>query len=242
MSLAELANLKKKPILQILWTMAYVIQVFGIVISGSVTAYLGFLLGSLLIFLNSRQLRSKVVHIALPLFLVGSFSFIILFIAGLIKPSADLLPKSSVIVSSFTRVQDITATGRAVVYKQALLEISQSPFVGVGYDQISTSGIEKESRDLNTAVHNALLQIFYTGGLLSFAGWFAIYLMLARDSIKLLLSERGKFPISDVLTLSACVLAVLLMDQFQDSIYQREKWIVFGLFAGLFWNQIKLRK
>jgi hypothetical protein len=31
------------------------------------------------------------------------------------------------------------------------------------------------------------------------------------------------------------------MDQFQDSIYQREKWLVIGLLVGLAWEQITHR-
>jgi hypothetical protein len=37
---------------------------------------------------------------------------------------------------------------------------------------------------------------------------------------------------------AATALSIILMDQFQDAVYQREKWLVFGILAAWYWTRM----
>jgi len=233
LTLAKWSNLHKKHLIQGFWLMAFAIQTLGIVLSGSITAYLGLLTGTFILFLASKQIRKKILLVSLPTLLIVGMAFTILFILGSpITRQVNL--GDNVVVQSLNRVEDITAQSRTVIYQQALNEAMMSPFIGVGYDQISTSGIDTDSRILTTSVHNFFLQVFYAGGIFSLLGWVFIFLYLGWHALKILLNKK----INEILILSLCaiVFAILLMDQFQDSIYPREKWLVVALFTSAYLN------
>jgi O-antigen ligase len=90
--------------------------------------------------------------------------------------------------------------------------------------------------DLVLDIHNVFIQIWYVGGLLAFAGFVGVYIWLGYWALRTLLNSQLLFKQKYVTTLASIVLAVILMDQFQDAIYQREKWLIFGLFAAIIWN------
>jgi xanthine/uracil permease len=81
------------------------------------------------------------------------------------------------------------------------------------------------------------LQIFYTGGIFAFIGWLAIYISLGWTALATLNNGEKKSISPMFLGIAAAVLAILLMDQLQDAIYQREKWLVFGLLLGYAWDR-----
>ena len=141
-------------------------------------------------------------------------------------------------MKAFNRVQTITAQTRLDGYDQAWVKIIQNPWLGVGYDQISTSGASVEERLLDKSVHNLLLQIWYTGGVFAFLGWLSIYVSIGWMALTTI-SRWKKYGFSPMLlALAAVAAAFLLMDQFQDAIYQREKWLVIGLLAGFSWEKV----
>jgi len=204
----------------------------GIYLSGSVTAILGILFGVLILFLTSIRIKMKIFNF---LFIFILFTLVLYFlgeIAGI--PFFQFKSNSSfnVITRSFSRVQNITANSRMVIYLQALKNIIQSPIIGAGFDQISTSGIEVNVRELENAVHNTLLQIWYIGGFFALFGYLIIYIKLSFLSIRRLWNYKKRNLNHIIAGLASVTLTILLMDQFQDSIYQREKWLVIGLFLS----------
>jgi hypothetical protein len=195
-------------------------QGFGLYLSGSVTAYIGFLISSAVIVLFSRDKRKVLLGITIMI----------------VTPLALVLSGNSNIISvSLNRVQTDTAESRWQIFMQAINDIIRSPLVGVGSDQISTSGIRASERYLEYSVHNVLLQIWYTSGLFAFIAWAGIYLSLGWNSLRMLWLEYKEDSSPTIVALASAVLAILVMDQFQDGIYQREKWLIFGLFIGYIW-------
>ncbi len=221
------------------WDALIAIQLFGIYLSGSMTAFLGLLLGVAVLVFSSTAIFNRVAR-AFSLVAGGA---VLVVAAGLI---VNLVPTqdfgNNAVYQAFNRVQSTTAGSRLEVYAQAWNTIIRDPWFGVGYDQISTSGVSSASRYLDFSVHNALLQIWYTGGLFAFIGWLAIYVMVAWMALRVI--RRGQYfalsPI--VMSLAAAALAVILMDQFQDAIYEREKWLVIGLLAGVAWEQFRTER
>jgi O-antigen ligase len=206
---------------------SFVIQIGGIYLSGSVTAFLGLILSLIVTFLMIKQSRNKLLILSSPiLFLLALVTFAS---AKTINVSASAIIDG--ILRNTDRVQNITASSRIIIYKLTLKEIADNPFIGVGYDQFSTSGLGADARLIPGTIHNVFLQTLYVGGILSFLGLTVIYLYLAIQAIIKLRKSRSKFGLSNGLAI--CGLAVILMDQFQDAIYQREKWLIVGLFLGL---------
>jgi O-antigen ligase len=221
---------KRTALFNIAWGCILLIQIFGIYISNSVTAYVGLIVGLLIIgnVLYSKNGYFKKIPHTYPLLLLIFGSIILIFAIPYIKTSSVY----AYIQNALDRVLTTTSESRIVIYKLALDRILNNPLIGVGYDQISTSGIGFLQLTLGSSIHNALLQIFYTGGLIAFVGWLAIYIVLGWTAIKVLIGRTSPTPI--LFSLAAAVLSVLVMDQFQDAIYQREKWLVFGLLIGYY--------
>jgi hypothetical protein len=226
----------------LLWNVLIAIQALGIYLSGSMTAYLGLLTG-LVIFIFSSKVNFNRVAKTFGV-VTGAAVLVVVFWAmanpALISGSHSLSNNS--IYRAFNRVQTSTAESRLTTYAQAWDQITKSPWFGVGYDQISTSGVSVGARFLDFSVHNPLLQVWYTGGLFAFLGWLAIYGVTGWMALNVLRGQIDQSLFPHALSLAAATFALLLMDQFQDSIYQREKWLVIGLLAGTVWEQLRLRR
>jgi len=229
---------KRSPLYNFSWGSIFLIQVFGVYLSNSITAYVGLMVG--IFVYGNVKLAKKGLFIrmpwASPLLLLIMILVIIIFTLPYIKTSGAY----GFIQTGVERVINTTSEGRIVVYKLAWSRILKNPLIGVGYDQISTSGINLVQSILGTSVHNALLEIWYTGGLFAFIGWLAIYIYLGWFAVKVIIGKVNQSPI--VISLVSAVLSALVMDQFQDSIYQREKWLVFGLFVAWCCMQDRIRK
>jgi O-antigen ligase len=218
------------------WGLALLIQTLGIYLSGSVTAYLGFLLGGVAFFVACRSARIHLLRLALPL--IPLWALITLSGIFLGYTPFEVNPDPTGLISaSLDRVQVITARSRWDIYEEAVEQISRSPLIGVGYDQVSTSGIEFSYRELDGTVHNSLLQVWYVGGLFAFIGWLTIYISIGLTAIRTLRSSKRGRSLPVILGLAAVALSTLLMDQFQDTIYQREKWLAIGLLVSYAWQQ-----
>jgi O-antigen ligase len=229
---------------RLVWCGLIGVQGVGIYLSGSMTAYLGLLTGIAFLALSSWNIFVKMAK-TFGILVVGSvFAMWLVLATQLIL--IDGLPtlSNNDINLALARIQSYTAESRLTTYTQAWDQIINNPWFGVGYDQISTSGISSQSRFLDFAVHNSLLQIWYTGGLFAFLGWVAVSIWVGLMALGIIrLGKRNNLsPL--LISLAAAVMAILLMDQFQDSIYEREKWLVIGLLAGISWERayIKLLK
>ena len=214
------------------WIALIVIQVFGIYLSGSMTAYLGLLLGVIALSLSSKSIFVK----AAKTFgvVVGAGMLVIIFslVYNLVLFGGQFDLENTSVVQAFDRVQTRTAQSRLVIYDQAWGQIIRNPWFGVGYDQISPSGVTTTSRLLDHSVHNPLLQIWYTGGLFAFIGWLAIHVMVGWMALGVIRRADHNALSPLILALAAATFAILLMDQFQDTIYTREKWLVVSLLVG----------
>lgn len=219
---------------KVLWILLFVVQLFALYLSGSVTGYVGFLIGIFL--LLSKQVFQQKQPSFIVVIVIGILLLIPLGGTLLSVPSYHHQTPSMFLAANIERVQNITAGQRVDVYQQAWRKILESPVLGVGYDQLSTSGIKSENRLLSTTVHNALLQIWYVGGIFAFIGWVTIYLKLIKMSSTIFLIKMN----SNVVLLGSAIATIvaIVMDQFQDMIYQREKWLVFGLLSGLIWERL----
>jgi len=236
LSIGELFSLRPSRTLllrRLIWGALIAVQLFGIYSSGSVTAYLGLLLGVVVLTLSSKPIFTGVTR-TLGIAIGAAMLVIVLmtlFNSALMGSTSGF--ESNVIAQAVARVQTITAESRLEGYTHAWNQITHNPWFGVGYDQISTSGISGSARLLESSVHNSLLQVWYTGGLFAFVGWLAIYVLVGWMALRVILQSRRNALSPLILSLAAAALAILLMDQFQDAIYQREKWLVIGLLVGV---------
>lgn len=225
---------------RLLWSVLIAVQAFGIYLSGSMTAYLGLLTGLVSFIFSSRDNFNRT---------AGTFGVVtgaaVLIIVFWVIANPVLISdgfRENSIYQALNRVQTSTAGSRLATYAQAWDQITLNPWFGVGYDQISTSGVSTGARFLDFAVHNPLLQIWYTGGLFAFIGWLAIYGSIGWMALNVLRNQGDPALFPFAWSVAAATLALLLMDQFQDSIYQREKWLIIGLLAGTAWEQLRIQR
>ena len=235
LSLGQFLRLRRNhavAILRLMWVILIIIQAFGIYLSGSLTAFLGLLLGDFILFVSSKAILLKATT---TLALVTGMCILVIMVSVVFNlGSAEAMPswESNTIAQAVNRVQIYTAKSRLTVFAQAWSQIVRNPWFGVGYDEIYPTS-EASALD----VHNSLLRIWYAGGLFAFLGWLAMYILLGWMAIKVIGEVKPKSSSALILSLSAATWAILLMDQFQDGIYQREKWLVIGLFATAFWRR-----
>jgi O-antigen ligase len=223
---------RRKKLAWALFSFALMIQALGIYLSGSMTAYIGILVGLFLILFSYLYTDNQLLSLAIGLSALALILVICLFLGNF-----DILDfsgfKSTLLGLSAQRVFTETGLSRLEIYQDASASIIKHPFIGVGYDQISTSGITGETRKLSGSIHNVLLQVWYVGGLFSFLGWLLIYCRIGAQALKNLFHTFDCVPRSLICAISSAALAAIVMDQFQDPIYQREKWLVFGLLLAI---------
>ncbi len=232
----EISLRRSRPIAKLYWGLLIAVQVFGLYLSGSLTAYLGFLLSIIVLVVFSKGLIRQITHYSFPALLLGVPILLFGMIFSNVLPSNSLSPGTSLISKALDRVGSTTAYTRWYIFQEALQTIGDNPLVGAGYDQISTSGIATDFRQLDGTVHNMFLQNWYVGGFFSFIGWLIIYIKLGWMAIATAQLGKKKNISPVLLGIAAAALAIILMDQFQDAVYQREKWLIFGLLVGLSWK------
>jgi len=232
---------------RLFWILLILIQLYGVYLSSSLTAYLGLILGFGILYLFSLSFGIRKLFIIIFILIITLGIFIIMF--AIINIDTSFLSfyfingNSNLVLSTIARVVNITANSRIMIYEKAIAYIVNNPLIGVGYEQLSTSRLDPMFRDFQfDGIHNIFLQIWYVGGFFAFFGWILIYIILGLIAFRFL-SIRHKVKISSTLLgIIAAVLAILLMDQFQDAIYQREKWLVFGLLASMAWERFIIQK
>jgi O-antigen ligase len=214
------------------------LQVFGIYLSGSVTAFVGFVFGFIAFLFSLFRKRTAPIKIFSGLVIV----VLLITIGSILSGNSTVLgffeSMWNNIDKSLHRVQLSTADSRIASYREALEYISRSPFIGIGTDQISTSGSVNRLLD----VHNVFIQTWYVGGLLSLVGLLGIYIWISFSALKTYLSFHLGTTSPILIGLASTALAIIIMDQFQDALYQREKWLAFGLFSVILWSTRKATK
>ena len=205
------------------------VQVAGIYLSGSVTAYLGLVLTVVVMLVASGAWRRRLAGLAASALLLLA---LVSYMVGS-NPARGLQTIAASIRGDADRVSTITYDARLNLYRLAASRIWENPFVGAGFDQFSTSGLGDAYRLLPGTVHNVFLQGLYSGGLLVLLGWLVFYFYLVHAAVKTLIKARELQAL--LVGLAASAFALVLMDQFQDAIYQREKWLVAGLLLGAVW-------
>jgi O-antigen ligase len=245
LSVGQLLTIKtSKTVLlsRLTWCVLIAIQGYGIYLSGSMTAYLGLLLGVVFIALSLRRDLFRITK-AVRIAAVGIIlSICLLLVTNFVLMHNLPIEDNNFVTQALVRIQSSTAESRLTTYAQAWDQIVRNPWFGVGYDQISTSSISTESRLLDYSVHNSLIQIWYTGGLFAFIGWLAIYIWVGWMALGVIRRWQRNILSPLMVGLASAALAILLMDQFQDAIYEREKWLVIGLLAGIVWEQVGIRQ
>jgi O-antigen ligase len=223
---------KKFHLSTLIWIVLVIIQLFGVYLSNSMTAYAGLLLSVvnliILLIYQNKWINKKNIH-KLIFFLVLLMTF---FLSNNVIFNGQLNNIFQFIEKAWWRVSSTTFGTRIVVYINAFHRILKNPIVGVGLDQVATSGVNLVQRTLGTGVHNIFLQVWYTGGLISLIGWLYIYIYYLFTSIKVIYKKITTSPL--IISLAIAILSILLMDQFQDTIYQREKWLILGIFISVF--------
>lgn len=206
------------------------LQIFAIYLSGSVTAYFGIVLSLFALILTSKQVRKKLSGYSMLLLLL----LVVIQLASLNNHPSWMEIFTTGVLQNIERVQNYTADARLVIFQLAFTNIIRNPLIGVGFDQFSTSGLDSMFRYLPGTVHNIFLLMLYCGGLLAFLGLLGVYIYLAVKAFQSLIYKKNKSLL--LMGSAASVLSLMLMDQFHDAIYQREKWLAIGLFLGLAWS------
>lgn len=212
------------------------VQLFAIYLSGSVTAFIGIVVGLFLSFIFSRTFWMNFIKLIIPITLLGVTIYLLLSINGIKTSNNTYSSSENNVMLSLERVKNTTAGLRMMVYLQAFEDIRHSPIIGVGYDQTGASGISVYDRYLDYSVHNGLLQVFYTGGIFAFLGWAIIYFLAGLYAVRIIVHRERQTSVLAV-GIAASTVAVLIMDQFQGSIYQRETWLIIGLCAAYTWTK-----
>ncbi len=238
--MASLSNEVKRR-LRLVWAVIYIVQLFGLYLTGSMTAYLGVLLSNIILIFSSKIFARKTMIFA---YLVLLFGASILYLRGVLGVTYELNSSAIQEISAATieRVRTKTAEARLLIYDEAISYIFRNPIIGAGMDQNSTSGIELTRRELSGSIHNIFLQVWYTGGIVSLIGWSIVLFYAGWNALRYLFFSTSEITSYLALGLAAAVVGILLMDQFQDGIYQREQWLAINLFVATVWNRQPMMK
>lgn len=242
LSIGWLQNRKtssEKYLSRLIWCALIVVQVFGIYLSGSLTAYLGLVVGIIIFAITLKRFFVNMIKNFGMVAVVALLTIGLMLATHFVRIEGLFTQNNNVLSQTLTRVQSYTAESRLTTYSQAWEQIYRNPWLGVGYDQLSTSGISPESRLIIFSVHNPLIELWYTGGLFAFLGWIAMYVWVGFLAVEIIKSGKNERFSPLILGLASATLAALFMDQLQDSIYQREKWLVIGLLVSMAWEKSK---
>jgi hypothetical protein len=181
-------------------------------------------------------------------FLMGLFLLTVLLMAAFNSNAGNRFiqseliqqsPVSEFITASFDRVVTTTAVSRWDDYILGFNYIAGDPIVGAGMDQSGTGGLDSSQLITAIAIHNTLLQSWVAGGMLTFIGTFIIYLNVVKVSLHALVTAFSTKTFSLLVGLSASSIGFVFIDMTSSNIYQRIKWLVFGLLLGLVIKEVR---
>ncbi len=228
-----------------IWLACFGVIAAAIVLTGSVSGYLGaFTTCSvvLLVRLKNFGISGKII---LPI-LIGTVSILLLGLAILFIPAGfEFITTTDKVQNllgrdGLNRVIEGSGPVRLETYFLALQYISNSPIIGVGLDNAS-SQLQVSSGEL-LQVHNTILQLWFTSGILGVIGVVIIYwqaLLLALSRIR---TSLKSVQLPDRVGIAAATLGFLLIDMTKPGIDERQKWLVIALLYGSMYVREKITK
>ncbi len=228
-----------------LWLVSFGIIAIAIVLTGSVSGYMGAFIACstvLLVRLKNFGVSGKVIFpLLLFIISVAFLGLVVLFIPRgfefftSVEKVQNLLGRDGL-----NRVIEGSGPVRLETYSLALQYISNSPIIGAGLDTTS-SQLQVSTGEL-LQVHNVILQLWFTSGILGLLGIVVIYwqaLILAWSRIK---NSLRSVQLPDRVGVAAGVLGFLLIDMTKPGIDERQKWLVIAvLYSGMFIKE-KIKK
>ena len=196
----------------------------------------------LLVRLKNFGISGKII---LPI-LIGTVSILLLGLAILFIPAGfEFITTTDKVQNllgrdGLNRVIEGSGPVRLETYFLALQYISNSPIIGVGLDNAS-SQLQVSSGEL-LQVHNTILQLWFTSGILGVIGVVIIYwqaLLLALSRIR---TSLKSVQLPDRVGIAAATLGFLLIDMTKPGIDERQKWLVIALLYGSMYVREKITK
>jgi O-antigen ligase len=204
------------------WGLAFlaIISSVGALLSGSRTFLAALIPGLIVLAMLQKQRRRAFVHASIALVVLwGALSYLV--------PSA---------VSEFSgRLDEVGLVdySRLAVAAQAVLEISQKPFLGWGINHFGEAG-SLPLPDVNVIqpAHNTFLQYWYGAGLLGAIGFLALFAMPAMRMLKVLKRKTSKRSANMVCLMLASYTCFFIIVNLGPYLYNRYLYIPMFLFAG----------
>jgi hypothetical protein len=228
-----------------------VILLLALFLTGSVSGYISVMFSSVicfLLFFHTAVKTDEFFRNVASRFLMGLFLLTVLLMAAFNSNAGNRFiqseliqqsPVSEFITASFDRVVTTTAVSRWDDYILGFNYIAGDPIVGAGMDQSGTGGLDSSQLITAIAIHNTLLQSWVAGGMLTFIGTFIIYLNVVKVSLHALVTAFSTKTFSLLVGLSASSIGFVFIDMTSSNIYQRIKWLVFGLLLGLVIKEVR---
>ncbi len=228
-----------------MWLACFGVMAAAILLTGSVSGYLGAFVACsvvLLVRFKNFGISGKVIF---PIS-IAIGSIILLGLAVLFIPSGFEF------ITSIDRVQNllgrdglnrvIEGSGpvRLETYSLALQYISNSPIIGVGLDNAS-SQLQISTGEL-LQVHNVILQLWFTSGILGIVGVVIIYCQALILTLSRINNSLRSVQLPDRVGLAAGALGFLLIDMTKPGIDERQKWLVMALLYGGMFIREKITK
>jgi len=118
-------------------------------------------------------------------------------------------------------------------FATALQHIARSPLIGVGLDDESSQVTIRNT--LKFKVHNSILLLWFSSGILGFLGIILIYWKSFGLAVCQIRASALHPQATDHLGLAAATIGFILVDMTQPGVYQRQKWLVFALlYSGVY--------
>ncbi|MDI6693919.1 MAG: hypothetical protein QME21_02630 [Anaerolineales bacterium] len=109
---------RKKRFYSIFWFLTLLIQLFGLYISGSMTAYLGFVCGLVFLTVSSKYIRIKLLRLSIVVIIISASLMSIFSLLGLqpISISVAAVQEGQLALNTIERVKTTTARSRWILY------------------------------------------------------------------------------------------------------------------------------
>jgi hypothetical protein len=209
------------------------IALFGTATSGSMTAAIACVVGSLTI-VATRYLsaENRPFDPLGPIKRMGMLVVVALFIVWLSQGGSSVVERFTRLGEGEGYTQE-SANSRAAFTSYVFDHFDQYLVVGAGFDAESPTETSRDEGDLQGANHNMPLKILYQAGLPALVAMTVLVIVTLRMAWTLVLSTRGTALYSVAVTLFASVVAVNVVAQTQPMTYEREYWLPYALVAGL---------
>jgi O-antigen ligase len=132
------------------------------------------------------------------------------------------------------RASDFTGPSRFNLDVEAVGQILENPWIGYGMDQGASVGADLSQLVTSNGVHNTLIRSWLAGGILAFIGILLAYLLALKQAFTVVVGFMKKQLTQPyALGLAASVIAWVIVDMAQPSLYLRFTWVTVPLLYGL---------